>query len=174
MAPWSSAACGQRTLAPTAVAAGQAVTLRRSSFTSQVSVPLPARVLRAPWWSGLARGPEPGHPYGRGTRVLPLAQASWWQGPWILVGPGWRSCCWLAPFLHVSPAGLMAHPSFHSLVPPGLMTGGDTAVLSETETRHLAQTRDPSQGHSPQDPSLGAGTGGPGAIASAHPRPRTR
>ncbi|XP_045057934.2 papilin isoform X2 [Desmodus rotundus] len=54
------------------------------------------------------------------------------------------------------------------------VTGGDTAVLSETETRHLAQTRDPSQGHSPQDPSLGAGTGGPGAIASAHPRPRTR
>ncbi|KAF6131938.1 papilin, proteoglycan like sulfated glycoprotein [Phyllostomus discolor] len=54
------------------------------------------------------------------------------------------------------------------------VTGGDTAVLSETETRHFAQTRDPSQGHSPRDPSLEAGAGGPGAVASSHPWPRTR
>ncbi|XP_054423289.1 papilin isoform X2 [Pteronotus mesoamericanus] len=54
------------------------------------------------------------------------------------------------------------------------VTGGSVAVLFEAETRHYTQTRDPTQGHSPQDPSLGAGAGGPGAIASSHPRPWTR
>lgn len=112
-------------------------------------------------WRGLSPGP-----CGGGTRVLPRAQASWWQGPRVPLGRGWRSCSSWASFLSVSPTGLTAHPSFH--LPPrssGLVTGGDTAKLSETETRHLAQTR---------DPSLGAGAGGPGAIASSHPWPRTR
>lgn len=44
MAPWSSAPCGRRMLASTAVAApGQTVTLGRSGFASQVSVPTEAQ-----------------------------------------------------------------------------------------------------------------------------------
>lgn len=82
------------------------------------------------------------------------------------------------PHLAMSPTGLMAHPSFqlpspHSspLASPGLMTGGD---MSEAEPRHFPQTRNPAQGFSPQDSSLGGDAGGLGTISSSHPWPMTR
>ncbi|XP_019588925.2 papilin [Rhinolophus sinicus] len=53
------------------------------------------------------------------------------------------------------------------------VTGGHTAVLPEAEPRHFPQTRDPAQGYSPQDSSLGGDAGGLGAISS-RPRPTTR
>lgn len=116
MAPWSSAPCGQRMLAPTAVAApGWTVTLRRSSFALQVSVPhlqwvligsrkggVGWKGLGTPTLEGLGSFLGPRHPGGRDRMyqlglvdVLPL----------------------VASFLHTSPAGLMAHPSFHPLLP---------------------------------------------------------
>lgn len=92
---------------------------------------------------------------------------------------GWGGCiapC--GPHFAMSPTGLMAHPSFqlpspHSspLASPGLMTGGD---MSEAEPRHFPQTRNPAQGFSPQDPSLGGDAGGLGTISSSHPWPMTR
>ncbi|XP_058422857.1 papilin [Diceros bicornis minor] len=54
------------------------------------------------------------------------------------------------------------------------ITGGDMAVLSEAEPRHFPQTRDPAQGHSPQDSGLGREAGGLGAVSSSHPRSMTR
>ncbi|XP_059951868.1 papilin [Mesoplodon densirostris] len=54
------------------------------------------------------------------------------------------------------------------------ITGGDVAVLPEAEPRHFPQARDPAQGHSPRDPSLGGGSGGRGAVSSSHPRPTSR
>ncbi|MBV97868.1 Papilin, partial [Eschrichtius robustus] len=54
------------------------------------------------------------------------------------------------------------------------ITGGDVAVLPEAEPRHFPQTRDPAQGHSPWDRSLGGGSGGRGAVSSSHPRPTSR
>ncbi|KAM9091000.1 papilin isoform 5-T6 [Megaptera novaeangliae] len=54
------------------------------------------------------------------------------------------------------------------------ITGGDVAVLPEAEPRHFPQTRDPAQGHSPRDRSLGGGSGGRGAVSSSHPRPTSR
>nr|XP_044629884.1 papilin isoform X7 [Equus asinus] len=54
------------------------------------------------------------------------------------------------------------------------ITGGDMAVLSEAELRHFPQTRDPAQGRSPQDSSLGGDAEGLGATSSSHPWPTTR
>ncbi|XP_072819476.1 papilin isoform X2 [Vicugna pacos] len=54
------------------------------------------------------------------------------------------------------------------------ITGGDVAVLSEAESRHFPQTRDPAQGYSPRDPSRGGDAGGLGATSSSHPWPTTR
>lgn len=48
------------------------------------------------------------------------------------------------------------------------------AVLSEAELRHFPQTRDPAQGRSPQDSSLGGDAEGLGATSSSHPWPTTR
>ncbi|XP_026967505.1 papilin isoform X3 [Sagmatias obliquidens] len=54
------------------------------------------------------------------------------------------------------------------------ITGGDVAVIPEAEPRHFPQARDPAQGHSPRDPSLGGGSGGRGAVSSSHPWPTSR
>ncbi|XP_015990263.2 papilin isoform X3 [Rousettus aegyptiacus] len=51
------------------------------------------------------------------------------------------------------------------------ITGGD---MSEAEPRHFPQTRNPAQGFSPQDSSLGGDAGGLGTISSSHPWPMTR
>ncbi|KAG8507748.1 Papilin, partial [Galemys pyrenaicus] len=53
------------------------------------------------------------------------------------------------------------------------VTGGDGAILSEAESRHTPQTRDPAQGYSPRDSGLAGDARGLGAISS-HPRPTTR
>ncbi|XP_033706790.1 papilin isoform X2 [Tursiops truncatus] len=54
------------------------------------------------------------------------------------------------------------------------ITGGDVAVIPDAEPRHFPQARDPAQGHSPRDPSLGGGSGGRGAVSSSHPWPTSR
>lgn len=47
-------------------------------------------------------------------------------------------------------------------------------MLSEAEPRHFPHTRDPAQGHGPQDSSLGRDAGRLGAISSSHPWPTAR
>lgn len=182
MAPWSSAPCGQRTLAPTAVAApGQTVTLRRSSFASQVSVPTPPQwVSRAPG-SGIpagrawARGPQHWRTsvsLGQGLLVAGTTCSSW-AGADVL-----PLVALISPLVPRGPHGppFLPPPSPHSspLASPCLMTGGDVAVIPEAEPRHFPQARDPAQGHSPRDPSLGGGSGGRGAVSSSHPWPTSR
>ncbi|XP_045865199.1 papilin isoform X2 [Meles meles] len=49
------------------------------------------------------------------------------------------------------------------------VSGGDVA-----EPRHFPRTRDPAQGHSPWDSSLVGDGGGPAAVSSSQPRPKTR
>ncbi|ELK01030.1 Papilin [Pteropus alecto] len=51
------------------------------------------------------------------------------------------------------------------------ITGSD---MSEAEPRLFPQTRNPTQGFSPQDSSLGGDAGGLGTISSSHPWPTTR
>ncbi|XP_039739651.1 papilin isoform X2 [Pteropus medius] len=51
------------------------------------------------------------------------------------------------------------------------ITGSD---MSEAEPRLFPQTRNPTQGFSPQDSSLGGDAGDLGTISSSHPRPTTR
>lgn len=179
MAPWSSAPCGQRTLAPTAVAPGRAVRLRRSSYASQVSVPPPQWVSRPHGGRDWLRGPTPGHRMKQGPGVS--------AGPGMLVAgtvdSGWAEgevlflMTLISPHPHPRPHGPPFRPpaSAHSspLASPGLMTGGDTAVLPAAEPGHFPQTRDPAQGHSPRDPSRGRDAEGLGAASSSHPRPTT-
>ncbi|KAK2496480.1 hypothetical protein MC885_013133 [Smutsia gigantea] len=57
---------------------------------------------------------------------------------------------------------------------PWPVTGGDTAVLSAVEPRHFPQTRDPAQGHTSRDSSLGGEAGGLGATSSSYPQPTIR
>ncbi|XP_069321199.1 papilin isoform X2 [Eulemur rufifrons] len=52
--------------------------------------------------------------------------------------------------------------------------GGDVVVLSEAELRHFPDTRDPAQGHSPQDSGVGRDAGRLDAVPSSHLRPTTR
>lgn len=61
-------------------------------------------------------GPGPGG-LDTGGLVFPWAKASWWQGPHAPAGLGQMCCPSWPSFLHWFPAGPMAHPSFHPLLP---------------------------------------------------------
>lgn len=159
-------------LASIAVAAtGQAMSPRRYSFESQVSVP--PRSFPPPRVSqnrvGTDGGREGGAVQGRPTlESLKFFLGSLLPGMKLHRCPLFSLClCW-SHEPSSTPFSKLILASF------GLTTGGDMAVLSEVQPRHFPETRNPDPGHGPRNRGIGAGAGGHRVLSSSHPRPATR
>lgn len=154
-------------LASIAVAAtGQAMSPRRYSFESQVSVP--SRSFHLPGSHKTEMGLKEG---GRGLhRADPPLNASL---GYFFLGQELHPVVLPPPHVFADLVCPLPFPSQSSyLASFGLSTGGDMAVLPEGQPRHFPEPRNPDPG--PRHHGTGAEAGGHRVLSPSHPRPATR